>query len=108
MILPGPKLATAIAAIVLFGGLVFAPASRAQIFQQPAGPNNMANLKASQDQLNVLQNVETHSTIDPKETAAYQKFFAVDPRNADKKSSWERCFWIGTRRAHTSKPWMWG
>ncbi len=85
MILPGPKLATAVAAIVLFGGLVFAPASRAQIFQQPAGPNNMANLKASQDQLNVLQNVETRSAIDPKETAAYQKFFAVDPRDPDKK-----------------------
>jgi tetratricopeptide (TPR) repeat protein len=80
----GPRLGSAVAAFV-FLWLVWAPGSRAQILQQPNTSTNMQNLKASQDQLNILQNVETHTPIDPKETAAYQKFFAVDSRHPEQK-----------------------
>lgn len=80
------KIGMAMVAVAL-ASMITASAARAQLMQGPSGAstNTMQNLRASQDQLDILQNVETHSTIDPKETEAYKKFFAVSPQDTDKK-----------------------
>lgn len=85
MNLPPAKFGTAFLAVAFALTLIAASVSYAQLMQPPGGPSNMQNLQASQDQISVLQDVETHSPIDPKQTDAYKKFFEVAPQDTDKK-----------------------
>jgi tetratricopeptide (TPR) repeat protein len=85
MNLPPTKVGMVVLAVALGFALTMASTSQAQLMQNPGGSTSMQNLRASQDQLSVLQDVESHSPIDPKETAAYRKFFEVNPQDVDKK-----------------------
>jgi tetratricopeptide (TPR) repeat protein len=85
MNLPPAKVGMAILAVALGFCLMMASPSQAQLMQNAGGSTKMQNLRASQDQLSILQDVDTHSPIDPKETDAYRKFFQVPSQNADKK-----------------------
>jgi len=85
MNLPPAKVGMAVLAVALGFSLMTASPLQAQVMQNAGGSTEMQNLRASQDQLNILQNVENRSQVDPKETDAYRKFFRVPPQNVDKK-----------------------
>lgn len=85
MNLPPGKVGVAVLAAALGFGLTMASPLQAQLMQNPGGSTKMQNLRGSQDQLNILQNVENRSQIDPKETDAYRKFFEVPSQNVDNK-----------------------